>query len=137
MNGGSGTTTVTSVSGLTPGLASGAAIMFSPGAIEIKGGLTLNGGPGSGLFQDIGLSNSYVRLDGSVKPVTIAGGFFGGCTLGCLADSAFVLSGAPPSNLDPLLAGLLSAVDSTKTFRFLSLLSLEGDSDKKDKNYCK
>jgi hypothetical protein len=134
MNGGSGSTTIKTVSGAGAGLASGAAIMFSPGAIEIKGGLTLNGGPGSGLFQNIALSNSFIALDGSVIPITITGGFFPGCSSACFGDAAFILSGAPPNNLDPLLAGLLSAIESTKGLRFNLTLSSESD---KDKNYCK
>jgi hypothetical protein len=138
MNGGTGSTGVKTVSGTTPGIASGAAIMFSPGAIVIKGGLTLNGGAGTGLFQNIALSNTFISLDGSIIPVTVSGGFFPGCIASaCSGDAAFVLSGAPPNNLDPLLAGLLFALDSSKGSRAsLTLAAMERDKDK-EKNYCK
>jgi hypothetical protein len=138
MNGGTGSTGVKTVSGATPGIASGAAIMFSPGAIVITGGLTLNGGLGTGLFQNIALSNTFVSLDGSIIPITVSGGFFPGCTASaCFGDAAFILSGAPPNNLDPLLAGLLFALDSSKGTRSgLTLATIERDRDK-EKNYCK
>ena len=137
MTGGSGLTGVQTPSGTAPGVASGAAIIFSPGAIAINGGvggLKLNGAQGSGLFQNIALSNSIVGLDGTVPPISISGGYLFGALSG--ADAAFVLSGAPPNNLDPLLSGLLFAIDQSKSARIAYTLA-DTSGDGKDKNYCK
>ena len=65
---------------------------------------------------------------------TVNGGYLLATLTG--VDSAFVLSGAPPSNLDPLLSNLLFAVDQSKSARVAYSLADTG-TEGKDKNYCK
>jgi hypothetical protein len=135
----------------TGGLNSDAAIL-SVGGIKIFGhgngvnsGLTLNGQFGSGLFQNLLNTGSIVRLDGRIPPVSVTGGVTicpaGGaaCVLGSTFGNSFILSGAPPSNLDPLLSDLMSSIDMSKPKRiagFLDDVNL-GSRRVSDKNYCK
>jgi hypothetical protein len=50
-----------------------------------------------------------------------------------------VLSGSPPSNLDPLLSGLMSSIEMSKTNRIAGFLDdiNQGSRRSSDKNYCK
>ncbi len=135
----------------TGGLNSDAALL-SVGGIRIFGhgngiysGLTLNGQFGSGLFQNLLNSGRLVRLDGRIPPVRVEGGVTicpaGGaaCVLGSTYGNRFLLSGSPPSNLDPLLSGLLSSIAMSKPNRIAGFLDdvNQGSRRVSDKNYCK
>ena len=140
----------------TGGLQSGNGLMnsdasfLSVGGIKISGNpgggfpaLTLNGAAGTGLFQNVLSSGTIISLDGSGPPVQIVGGvsicpvLTAACSGGAYG-TAFVLSGAPPSNLDPLLADLFSSIEQGKTNRIaLFLNDNQGTRKSGDKNYCK
>ena len=140
----------------TGGLQSGNGLMnsdasfLSVGGIKISGNpgggfpaLTLNGAAGTGLFQNVLSSGTIISLDGSGPPVQIVGGvsicpvLTAACSGGAYG-TAFVLSGAPPSNLDPLLADLFSSIEQGKTNRIaLFLNDNQGARKSGDKNYCK
>jgi hypothetical protein len=70
-------------------------------------GLMLGGGGGSDLFQLVG--TTLISVEGKGYPITITGGFSpnNGLALG----DAFIISGAPPLNLDSLLAAFLRTTD--------------------------
>jgi hypothetical protein len=127
------------------------AAILSVGGIKITGhgsggflGLTINGSAGSGLFQNVLGTGTIIRLDGSSPPVEVFGGVSlcplatGACSGGTFG-SGFILSGAPPSNLDPLLSGLFAALDQGRANRFAGFFDDKNLGSRKfaDKNYCK
>jgi len=69
--------------------------------------LSLGGGGGSDMFQLIG--NTLVSVEGKSYPITVQGGF--GTNGGLAQGDAFIISGAPPLNLDALLAAFLRTTD--------------------------
>jgi hypothetical protein len=87
------------------------AALLSAGEIKmfINGpfGLMLQGGSGTDLFQLIGTTLTSVQ--GKGYPITITGGF--GPNSGLAQGDAFIISGAPPLNLDSLLAAFLRTTD--------------------------
>jgi hypothetical protein len=70
----------------------------------------IRGGAGSGLFD-----NNSGRISGRGYPITIVG------NLGLFQQNgsgdAFILSGAPPADLDQLLSAVLTAIDQSKLQR--------------------
>jgi hypothetical protein len=70
-------------------------------------GLSLGGGAGSDLYQLI--STTLVSLEGKSYPITVQGPFDPNNSL--TRGDAFVISGAPPLNLDALLAAFLRTTD--------------------------
>ena len=116
------------------GVAKSDATIVSGGGIQLRGGIKLTGGT-TGLIQTIGNPPTIFRLDGNAPPIELFGGGKQEVAVTGSGD-AFVFSGAPPSNLDPLLAGLLSALDVVKS----GVKALDADRAllaSKDKNYCK
>jgi hypothetical protein len=93
------------------GNALASAALLSAGEIKlfINGptGLTLGGGRGSDLFQLVG--TTLISLEGKGYPITVQGSFDANGSL-ALGD-AFIISGAPPLNLDSLLAAFLRTTD--------------------------
>jgi len=93
----------------TDSLASAAILAAGEIKMFISGpqGLVLGGGGGSDLFQLIG--TTLVSLEGKSYPVTIQGVFDPDNSLA--RGDAFLISGAPPLNLDALLAAFLRTTD--------------------------
>jgi hypothetical protein len=96
--------------------------------------LNLKGNTGSGLFQQIGPS-TINRIFGNAYPITVNDGVPNSVTLfedTSLGD-AFILSGAPPQNLDSLQEGILAAIDLSKSSRIVGFLEdanlYKGNSD--------
>ena len=116
------------------GAASSDATIKSGGGIELSGKVTLTGGS-TGLLQSIG--GTIFKLTGTAPPIQT----YDGETENKAADTgfAFIVSGSPPSNLDPLLAGLLSSLDSIKQGAAKVLDADKGLLSNKptNKNYCK
>jgi hypothetical protein len=102
------------VGGIT---ASAAAAMLAAGAIDLSTkALVVTGNNTSGLFRTIG--NFTQRLNGAYPPVWInksGRGVF--IVQDALLGPSFLLSGAPPSDLDRLQAGLLNALQSSSANR--------------------
>ena len=112
------------------GKASASAILQSTGGIKLTGsgapaGTVLTGAPESGLYQNLASTGTIITQTGKVPPVETFGGnaiplpavpvpYGAGYTAS--NGVAFVLSGAPPSNLDPLQAALLSSLFLIKPF---------------------
>ncbi|HET8609575.1 MAG TPA: hypothetical protein VFM11_07530, partial [Burkholderiales bacterium] len=90
------------------------AVILSSGEVQMNiGGQIggqISGGAGSGLFD-----NNSGRITGRGYPITIVG------NLGLFQQNgsgdAFILSGAPPADLDQLLSAVLTAVDQSKLLR--------------------
>ena len=100
----------------------------------MRGGVSMTGGT-TGLVQTVGDPPTIFRLEGGAPPIELFGGGKSESRVTNTGD-AIIFSGAPPSNLDPLLAGLLSALDVVKT----GLKALDADRAllaSRDKNYCK
>ena len=92
-------------------------------------GLVLDGGSGSDLYQLIG--TTLVPIGGKAYPITVTGGF--DLDSGLVFGDAFIISGAPPLNLDSLLAAqvlsllrgrLPQPVSLTDLFRFPTVRAL-------------
>ncbi|MCW5606110.1 MAG: hypothetical protein KIT18_16340, partial [Burkholderiales bacterium] len=77
-------------------------------------GLQIDGASGSGLFQQVG--TMLTRIDGRAYPITVLGNIALLLDGGTTAD-AYILSGAPPRNLDSLLAAFLKAIDISRSGR--------------------
>jgi hypothetical protein len=129
------------------GKSAASAIFQSTGGIKLSGigpptGIVLSGAPQSGLYQNLGSSGTVIALTGLAPPVQT----FGDTSLGTPGvpapfgtytaniGIAFVLSGAPPSNLDPLQAGLLSSLNLIKV---ASPAASSSSSSSSKPNYCK
>ena len=112
------------------GKSSASAILQSTGGIKLSGsgvpgGTVLSGAPESGLYQNLANTGTIIIQSGKVPPIeTIGENAFLAPTAppifgaGYTASNgvAFVLTGAPPSNLDPLQAALLSSLFLIKPF---------------------
>ena len=129
------------------GRAAASAIVQSTGGIKLSGsgapaGIVLTGASQSGLYQNLGNSGTVISLTGLAPPVQTFGGNailaagapspFGSYTAS--NGVSFVLSGAPPSNLDPLQAGLLSSLNLIKLATPLAPTASSGSTKP---NYCK
>jgi hypothetical protein len=114
------------------------AVNFGAFALTLNGALTSPTGHGSGLFQNF--SGSGAQPTSAAGPFIFVNGGY------CLPSNpacgvipniglAFVLSGAPPSNLDPFQAALLAAL-ATITGKALPTSTASSSSAAKA-NYCK
>jgi hypothetical protein len=97
--------------------ASAAAAMLAAGAIDLTTtALIVTGNNTSGLFRTI--PGFTERLDGSRPPVWVNKSGSGVLlVLNSLLGPSIVLSGAPPTDLDRLQAGLINALQSTSSNR--------------------
>jgi hypothetical protein len=88
------------------------AAILSAGEIKlfINGpqGLVLGGGGGTDFFQLVG-GTTLISLEGRGYPITLQGGL--NTDNGLARGDAFIISGAPPLNLDALLAAFLRTTD--------------------------
>jgi hypothetical protein len=129
------------------GSSAASAVLQSTGGIKIFGSGTstqLAGGANSGLFQNVSSTGTIISLTGLAPPIETSGGFnFQGIAPGVLpgytasVGIAVILSGAPPSNLDPLQAGLLSSLSSLLKTSTGPAPSSSSSSKADKPNYCK
>ena len=118
------------------------AVLQSTGGIEITGLAVLTGSAQSNLYQNFASTGTIITLTGLAPPIRTFSGFsrpvpvappaFGAYTAS--NGIAFVLSGAPPSNLDPLQSALLSSLFLIKPAAAPQTTS---SSSAAKPNYCK
>jgi hypothetical protein len=78
--------------------------------------LLITGDSGSGLIRTV--PGFTERLDGTHPPITVNGSGAGITIIqDPLRNSAIVLSGAPPTNLDALQSTIISAIQATSSSR--------------------
>jgi hypothetical protein len=122
------------------GIAKSDATILSGGGIELIGGVALSGAS-TGLFQALnagstGTTTNIISLDGSVPPITLKPMSL--TRIGTLhTGNAFIISGSPPSNLDPLLSGLLSSINALTTLLVKSGTVSTTPASSSKANYCK
>jgi len=126
------------------GIATATAGFQSTGHIKLTAGFgtKLTGSSASGVYQNLGgtlqsllgLAGQAVETAGGYTlPAPVAPPAFGVYT--AINGVAFVLSGAPPSNLDPLQAALLSSLTALNTKFGGASVATSSSSTKP--NYCK
>jgi hypothetical protein len=124
------------------GRSAASAVLQSTGAIEITGATVLTGAVQSNLYQNFASTGTIITLTGLAPPIRTFNGFsrplpvappaFG--TYTASNGIAFVLTGAPPSNLDPLQSALLSALFLIKPAAAPAFVA---SSSSTKANYCK